>query len=67
MLIATPGKRYTIALKAVNTIIHILTGNEVTSIRLFPRGTLSDQRSDLLGEIGPSSGHSQARGGIDVH
>ena len=29
-------------------IIHILTGNEVTSVGLFPRGTLSDQKRDLF-------------------
>ena len=49
-----------------NNNIHILTDNEVTSVRLFPRGTMSDQKSDRPREIGPSFGHSQARGGIDV-
>ena len=47
----------------------MLTGNEV--IRLFPLGTLSDQKSDLFpkaeGNNRPCSGHSQAQGGIDVH
>ena len=34
--------------KNLSTSIHILTGNyEVTSVRLFPRGTLSVQKSDL--------------------
>ena len=31
-------------------IIHILTGNEVTSVRLLPRGTLSGQKRHLFPE-----------------
>ena len=32
------------------SIIHILTGHEVSSVRLFPRGTLSDQNRGLFPE-----------------
>ena len=54
----------------IDIIIHILTGNEVTSVRLFPRGTLSDQNRDLFPEVEgnrPFFWSLTGPRGIDVH
>ena len=50
---ASAGRRHALRAAAGVTlchraIIHILTGNEVTSVRLFPRRTWSDQKRDLF-------------------